>query len=135
MKVFIVIFSLFVTSFAFSQSAGSQDTAETKPRSADEMVSYIDQLVEKEAQPVTCDTILEAAREYVDLSQTNQNLLTVSANRLLKALPSDTERTSEETEALSADITRAVSSIEESQIFLSDKAFYILDALPGCLKE
>ena len=135
MKVFIVIFSLFIAPFAFSQSSGSRDTAGTKSRSMDEMVSYIDQLLEKEEEPVTCANMSEAIKAYLDLSQTNQNLLAVSANRLLGALPSGTERTPEETEALSADITKAVYSIENSQLILSDKAFFILEALPDCLKE
>ena len=135
MKVFIVIFSLLITPFTFSQSADPQGTAETEPRSMDEMVSYIDQLLEKEEEPVTCANMSEAIKAYLDLSQTNQTLLTVSANRLLGALPSDAERTPEETEALSADITRAVHSIGDSQLILSDKVFYIMEALPDCLKK
>ena len=133
MKVFIVIFSLFITPFAFSQGADTQ--ADLPPPSIDDMTSYIDKLVEKGAQPVTCANILEAVGEYFGLSQTNQTLLTVSANRLQGVLPSDTERTPAETEALSEDINRAVFSIGESQAVLSDKAFDIMDALPGCLKE
>lgn len=133
MKVYVVIFSLFIIPFAFSQNAGSQ---EEEPPSIDKMVSYIDELVGKEEEPVTCANMLDAIKAYLQLSQTNQTLLTVSANRLLGALPSSTEeQTPEETEALSADITRAVQSIGDSQTVLLDKEFFILEALPGCLKE
>ena len=132
MKAFIVIFSLFVAPFAFSQDAAPQGE---KPPSVDEMVSYIDRLVAQEQEPVTCANVLDAIKEYFDLSQTNQNLLAVSSKRLLRALPSGTERTPEETEALSEDITRAVHSIENSQEVFSEKAFNIMEALPGCLKE
>ncbi len=98
---------------------------------------YFDYLLEQEDVDVNCSNVLDFVKEYINLSDKNQNLLVVSANRFLGETEGDNQdpENSEEEGATEEDINQTVYFVQNNQMILSDKASIILEVLPGCLKS
>ncbi|MDE0119625.1 MAG: hypothetical protein OXM55_06440 [Bdellovibrionales bacterium] len=102
-------------------------------------VDYIDLLLEQDDIEVDCSNILEITSSYVNLSESHQNLLGVSARRFLSALELfDSVHTQQELEALKieiAGIRQDIEGLTERSFVLPDKSDAILEVLPGCLRK
>ena len=98
---------------------------------------YFDYLLKQEDVDVNCSNVLDFVKEYISLSDKNQSLLVISANRLLGETKVDdaTPGNSEGEGATEEDINQTVYAVQDNQLILSDKASIILEVLPGCLKS
>ena len=124
MKFILLVFCFFISSLTFSAFSGDSDSKEGDD-------SFMDSLMQEE--DVNCDNIVTVLQSYINLSETNNGLLGVSANRFSHAVSSD--KTDEQMKMLEEEISRSAQLIQDNQFILSDRAFLIMDVLPDCLKK
>ena len=100
-------------------------------------VDYIDVLLAQDDIEVDCSNILEVVNSYVDLSESNQNFLGISARRFLSALDLFYgAKTEQEIENVKMEIDIIRADIEElitESTVLSNKAYAFTEVLPDCL--
>ena len=103
--------------------------------SVDSNDSFLDSLLDEEEKEVNCSNIMDFIQSYLELSEKNQALVSVSANRFLSAVISNTQRTTAEMEQLKKDIFDSMGLLEDNQYILSGKVGIIMEKLPDCIKK
>ena len=126
MKFILLVFCASVGSLAFSAFAGESNFVGENDSLVDSMMKY-------EEMQVGCDNIVMALQSYIDLSEKNNSLLGISANRFSSAVSSG--KTDEEMRKLEVEISHSAQLMQDNQFILSDKAYAIMDVLPDCLKK
>ena len=108
------------------------------PADKEQPVTYIQfllsQPISDESYPLDCSNISDFIHSYLEMSETHQALLAISAERFKTEVLSG-EKTQEEKEAIKKDITRTLYLMEESGMVLLNQSQLIKATMPECLKK
>lgn len=126
MKFVLLVFYFFIGLLTFSAFSADDNSAGGGDSLVDSMMKY-------EEMEVNCDNIVSALQYYMDLSEKNNSLLGVAANRLSSAISSS--KTDEEMKKLEEEASSSAFLMQDNQFILSEKASIIMEVLPGCLKK